>query len=116
MQIAVLFVQYERRECLVIYRRALEYLALSVGRHKKELVIRWEGDGCHGLSEVKVRQNDSFDHIDDQSEAIYVDTDQCAAIGGQDKPSDIASVLERQRSCNICSQVEHVYLIANWTQ
>ena len=100
----------------MIDRRTLEYFALGVGRNKKELIVRWESYGCHGISEVKVRQNHPFDHIDDQSEAIYVDTDQCATIWGQDKPSDIASALERQSSCNICRQVEHVYLVAHRTQ
>ena len=49
----------------MVYRWGLKDFDFRVCRHKEELAVRRESNGSDCVSEVEVRDHDSFDHIDD---------------------------------------------------
>lgn len=80
MQVGVLFVEYEGRECFVVDGWTLKNLALSVGGDEKELIVWRESDGGDAVPEVEVGEDDSLDHVDDESKAVDIHANESAAV------------------------------------
>ena len=80
MQVAIFLVKDEGRESFVIDGWAFKNFALRVCGDKEELVVRRKGNCCDSISEVEMCKNDTFDHVDDQSEPINIDADQGVSI------------------------------------
>ena len=95
---------------------SLKDLDLRVRRHKEELAVRGECNGSNRVSEVKVRNHHSLDHIDDQGKAVHIYADQSSLVGRELETRNVASVLEGQGLGNVGRQVEDIDLVSDWTQ
>ena len=100
----------------MVNRWGLKDLYFGVCRHKEELAVRGESNRSDRVSEVKVRNHHSLDHIDDQGKAIHIYADQSSLIWRQLETRDVASVLEGQGLGNVGRQVEDIDLVSDWTQ
>lgn len=89
---------------------------LRVCRHEEELTVRRERNGSDSVSEVKVRDHDSLDHIDDQCKAIDIDADQSSLVWGQLETRYVASILEWHSLCDVGCKIEDIDLVTDRTQ
>jgi hypothetical protein len=71
MEVAVLFVKYERRKSLYL-RRCLKYFCFQTAGNKEEFGIRAEGNCRNLIAEVEMRKYNLSLHVYDQTEAIFV--------------------------------------------
>ena len=115
VKVAIFFVKYKRWESFYVWW-SFKNFCFDSASNKEKLWVGTKAHSCDFISEVEMSHNYFSLHVYDQTEAFFVDWDECFTVRRETKQCDIASVLKGQSLGYVSCQIEQVNFIANWRE